>query len=112
MRSERFSFVGGIIYVAGWRSAFLITGIFGFLRVVIFQIFIRRHPELSQTDKTATLPRRPWIELLAYRETWAVFICRFLADPVWYFYLFWIPSFLSQERGLHLGGIALVAGIP
>jgi ACS family hexuronate transporter-like MFS transporter len=106
------SIVGGITYVAGWRAAFLITGSLGFIWVICFQIFIRRHPELSHTDNTATLPRRPWIELLAYRETWAVFICRFLADPVWYFYLFWIPSFLSQERGLNLGGIALVAGIP
>jgi len=106
------SIVGGLTYYYGWRSAFLVTGLIGILWVIVFQIFMRRHPELAHTDQTVKLPRRSWIHLLSYRETWAVFLCRFLADPLWYFYLFWIPSFLDQERGLNLAGIALVAGIP
>jgi ACS family hexuronate transporter-like MFS transporter len=53
-----------------------------------------------------------WRELLGYRQTWVVFICRFLADPVWYFYVFWIPEFLARERGLSLAAIGAVAWIP
>jgi ACS family hexuronate transporter-like MFS transporter len=49
---------------------------------------------------------------LRYRQTWAVFVCRFFADPLWYFFVFWIPEFLTRERGLNLAGIALVAWIP
>jgi ACS family hexuronate transporter-like MFS transporter len=41
-----------------------------------------------------------------------VFFCRFLADPLWYFFVFWIPEFLTRERGLNLAGIGLVAWIP
>jgi ACS family hexuronate transporter-like MFS transporter len=50
--------------------------------------------------------------LLRYRQAWAVFVCRFLADPLWFFYVFWIPEFLSRERGLNLASIGAVAWIP
>jgi ACS family hexuronate transporter-like MFS transporter len=52
------------------------------------------------------------VQLLRYRQTWAVFFCRFFADPLWFFYVFWIPEFLTRERGLNLAGIAAVAWIP
>jgi MFS transporter, ACS family, hexuronate transporter len=53
-----------------------------------------------------------WVALARYRQTWAVFVCRFLADPMWYFFVFWIPEFLSSQRGLGLAGIGMLAGIP
>ena len=60
----------------------------------------------------AAADRVHWVELLRYRQTWAVFFCRFFADPLWFFYVFWIPEFLTRERGLNLAGIAAVAWIP
>ena len=101
----------------GWRGAFFATGAIGFLWVVAFQIFRHLHPQMRATDKgqgsfDPAAPRVRWISLLRYRQTWAVFFCRFFADPLWYFYVFWIPEFLTRERGLNLAGIGAVAWIP
>ena len=99
----------------GWRAAFLVTGSLGFLWVVLFQVFRLRHPQMEITergDRGSSSARASWRELLRYRQTWAVFVCRFLADPLWYFFVFWIPEFLTRERGLHLGAIGAVAWIP
>jgi ACS family hexuronate transporter-like MFS transporter len=101
----------------GWRGAFLITGALGFLWVVAFQAFRVLHPRMRETDRgqssrDAAGPRVRWRSLLRYRQTWAVFFCRFFADPLWYFYVFWIPEFLARERGLNLAAIGAVAWIP
>jgi len=65
--------------------------------------------ELASATRTGRLG---WGRLVRYRQTWAPFACRFLADPLWYFYVFWIPEFLSKERGLDLKTIGAVAWIP
>jgi ACS family hexuronate transporter-like MFS transporter len=99
----------------GWRAAFLVTGGLGFLWVLAFQLFRAAHPRMRETDRgqsNAGVPRVPWRSLIGYRQTWAVFFCRFFADPLWYFYVFWIPEFLVRERGLDLAGIGAVAWIP
>ncbi len=100
----------------GWRAAFLATGAIGFLWVAAFQVFRRWHPEMARSERAARTRsgqgNLPWRSLIRYRQTWAVFACRFLADPLWYFYIFWIPSYLASERGLNLAGIGMVAWIP
>ncbi len=98
----------------GWRFAFVATGLFGFLWVAAFQIFRKMHPQMAETEKAATRQeeRARWAPLLKRRQTWAVFVCRFMADPMWYFFVFWIPEFLTRERNMGLGGIAKVAWIP
>jgi MFS transporter, ACS family, hexuronate transporter len=97
----------------GWRAAFLITGALGLLWVVAFQIFRYLHPEMARSEAVReTSAAVPWKALLRYRQTWAVFTCRFLADPIWYFFIFWIPEFLTRQRGLTLAGIGDVAWIP
>jgi ACS family hexuronate transporter-like MFS transporter len=109
---------GLVVYVTarfGWRAAFLVTGSLGFLWVIAFQVFRLRHPQMKLTergDAGSASDRMSWGELLRYKQTWAVFVCRFLADPLWYFYVFWIPEFLTRERGLHLGAIGAIAWIP
>src|SRR5439155_13937223 len=80
--------VAWITIRAGWRSAFVATGSIGFLWVAAFGIFRRFHPEMALTDRfaatEASAPDLAWTSLLRYRQTWAVFCCRFLADPLWY----------------------------
>jgi ACS family hexuronate transporter-like MFS transporter len=100
-----------------WQGAFLVTGALGFVWVGLFLMFRARHPLMQATDKGQTsreplAPRVRWLSLIRYRQTWAVFFCRFFADPLWYFYVFWIPEFLTRERGLDLAGIGAVAWIP
>ena len=101
---------------SSWRMAFVATGAIGFLWVASFQLFQRMHPEMLRTERElAAGPAArglAWSTLVRYRQTWAVFFCRFFADPLWYFYVFWIPEFLSRERGLNLAAIGAVAWIP
>jgi MFS transporter, ACS family, hexuronate transporter len=98
----------------GWRASFVVTGALGFAWVVAFQLFRWSHPKMELADRKQASESADlqWKELLRYRQTWAVFFCRFLADPLWYFFVFWIPEFLTRERGLNLAGIGLVAWIP
>ncbi|MCW5978545.1 MAG: MFS transporter [Bryobacteraceae bacterium] len=106
-----------ITHHSGWRGAFVITGAMGLAWVLVFQIFRFLHPamratEKGQTDGLPATPRLKWLALIRYRQAWAIFVCRFFADPIWYFYIFWIPEFLTRERGLNLTAIAAVAWIP
>ncbi|NWF83081.1 MAG: MFS transporter, partial [Bryobacteraceae bacterium] len=101
--------------LCGWRGAFMITGAAGFLWVLAFQVFRRFHPQMRGSDRgqqTAAAGAVSWRVLLRHRQAWVAFVCRFLADPVWYFYVFWIPEFLTGERGLSLTAIGAVAWIP
>jgi ACS family hexuronate transporter-like MFS transporter len=106
--------VVGVTAIAGWRGAFIATGAIGFLWVLAFQLFRRTHPQMARAEAApiAAADRVRWVELLRYRQTWAIFFCRFFADPLWFFFVFWIPEFLTRERGLNLAGIAAVAWIP
>src|ERR1022692_4553848 len=106
--------VAGLTYLGGWRAVFVATGAIGLLWVVAFQIFRRLHPEMktAESGPANAAAHVRWADLLGYRQTWAIFFCRFLADPMWYFFVFWIPEFLTRERGLDLAAIGAVAWIP
>ena len=99
-----------------WRAAFIVTGAIGFLWVTAFVVFQKFHPQMAVSERELAAATRTgrlgWGRLVRYRQTWAPFACRFLADPLWYFYVFWIPEFLSKERGLDLKAIGAVAWIP
>src|SRR5439155_1649100 len=51
--------------------------------------------------------RVPWIRLLGFRQTWAVAAGKLLADPIWWFYLYWLPKFLDARYGIRLAQVAL-----
>jgi MFS transporter, ACS family, hexuronate transporter len=108
--------VSAVTLRAGWRAAFVVTGLIGFLWVAAFALFRRLHPEMGQAEQAMRAIPAPaglsWGRLVRYRQTWAVFFCRFFADNVWYFYVFWIPEFLTRHRGLDLKAMAAVAWIP
>ena len=99
-----------------WRAAFLVTGAIGFAWVAAFSLFRRFHPEMALSEKrvpgSASASSIPWIRLARHRQTWAIFFCRFFADPLWYFYVFWIPEYLTHGRGLKFAQMASVAWIP
>ncbi len=60
----------------------------------------------------ALAPKIPWLHLLRHRQVWGLVLARFLSDPVWWFYVFWLPNYLSNERGLSLLEIGALAWIP
>jgi ACS family hexuronate transporter-like MFS transporter len=102
----------------GWRSAFLATGIFSMIWIVWWFKNYRKpvnHPTLTGTElrhiyKEAAVemgPSVPWVKLLAFRQTWAFSIAKFLTDPIWWFYLFWLPSYFSAKFHLNLSHLGL-----
>ena len=109
----------------GWRWAFVITGSIGFIWLVLWLIFYEIpsrqkrlgkaeldyiNSDTKQTDRTDKLKddsKISWGKLLSYKQTWAFSIGKFLTDPIWWFYLFWLPDFLESQYGLKGTAIAL-----
>ncbi len=100
----------------GWQGAFIATGSIGFLWLVLWLVFYRapeEHKRISAAElafirsdpEESTAPLR-WVEIARYKQTWAFALGKFLTDPVWWLYLFWIPDFL-HTRGLDLKGMRL-----
>lgn len=102
----------------GWQWAFIITGAFGFIWLIFWFLLYEvpaRHKKLSaaeldyinadEDEKPAVevlevQPKIGWGKLLTYRQTWAFAIGKLLTDPIWWFYLFWLPDFLSSQYNL------------
>ena len=103
----------------GWHSAFVFTGMLSLTFVVLWSLIYREpedHKRLSpeelalirsDSDETAAVEKVPYFRMLKKRATWAFLLGKFLTDPVWWFYLFWIPGFLSQKYHVNLGNVGL-----
>lgn len=114
----------------GWRPAFLATGTFSSLWIVWWAWKYRRPRESAkisaaelqwiegrdasqQVSEAASEPpgaaaaKVPWASLLRYRQTWAFAVAKFLTDPIWYFYLFWMPKFLDHRFHIGLAHLGL-----
>jgi MFS transporter, ACS family, aldohexuronate transporter len=101
----------------GWRWAFIITGLVGFVWLVFWLLLYRRpeeHPRLSkaelayiQSDPAEPATRIPWSRLLPHKQTWAFSIGKFMTDPIWWIYLFWLPDFLNKTYKIDLKNIGL-----
>lgn len=110
-------FVPWIMMRWGWRWAFLITGSLGFAWLLLWLAIYRKpeeHPnctrgelEYIQADPIPEPARVRWPALLKYRQTWTFALGKFLTDPIWWFYLFWIPDYMQRVHGLKLSGIFL-----
>jgi MFS transporter, ACS family, hexuronate transporter len=107
-----------IVRYCGWRAAFLATGTFSMIWIVWWYKNYRKpasHPtltgrELRHIYKEAAVemgPSVPWVKLLGFRQTWAFSIAKFLTDPIWWFYLFWLPSYFSAKFHLNLSHLGL-----
>jgi len=101
----------------GWRWAFVIVGSLGFAWLALWLLLYQKpedHPRCSkseleyiQGDKPQPTEKIKWLGLLPYRQTWAIACGKFLTDPIWWFYLFWVPDFLERQHGVHLAQIGL-----
>lgn len=100
----------------GWRWAFIMTGAIGFVWL-LFWIPMYARPEVhSRVSKTELAyiqsdppdppaAKIPWLQLVPHRQTSAFAIAKYMTDPIWWFYLYWIPNFLRQNHGLDLSTI-------
>lgn len=101
----------------GWRSAFIGIGALGFVWLVFWLLIYRKpaehprvsRPELDYISSGLTEPtgKIGWATLIPMRQTWAFVLGKFLTDPVWWFYLFWVPGFLQSKHGLALTGLGI-----
>ncbi|MFS0772764.1 MFS transporter [Sphingomonas sp. 1P08PE] len=97
----------------GWEAAFIVTGLLGFAWLAAWLVFYRapaNHPRVSASERAyidadATVelqPHVPWRALFRQRSTLAFAVAKFLTDPVWYLFLFWLPDLLSKQYDLDL----------
>jgi len=124
--------IGGIALTYGWRSAFWITGVAGLLWMIAWYLVYPRPARQTATAVTAAAAAEAvatpaldtpaasapavsmkgvWGRLARDRTVWALVASRAVADPVWYFYLFWFPKYLGDARGMSLAAIASLAWI-
>lgn len=99
----------------GWQSAFIAAGVLGFIWV-IFWLRMPKNPRVKLAEESAALAQAekeearasiPWKKLLAYRQSWSLILVRFLTDPIWWFFLFWLPDFFSKHFGYNIKESAL-----
>jgi MFS transporter, ACS family, aldohexuronate transporter len=128
-----------VVYLAqkyGWRAAFLFTGSLGLFWVIAWvwmYYFPARHPRISDeelrlirggddasdaSDASRVSEERSgfdfvrWLGFFRFPQTWGLLVARVISDPVWWFYLFWMPKYLTEARGLTMAQMASVAWIP
>ncbi|WP_299514511.1 MFS transporter [Mucilaginibacter sp.] len=102
----------------GWQMAFLITGAIGFIWLIFWLIFYEVpskhkkitpaeydyiHSDIGDAEEIANEAKKvKWIELFKIRQTWSFFFGKFLTDPIWWFFLFWLPPYFSSTFKLDL----------
>lgn len=99
----------------GWQSAFIAAGVLGFIWV-IFWLRMPKNSRVKLAEESAALAQAekeearasiPWRKLLAYRQSWSLILVRFMTDPIWWFFLFWLPDFFSKHFGYNIKESAL-----
>jgi ACS family hexuronate transporter-like MFS transporter len=100
----------------GWQAAFIVTGAIGLLWLVLWIPLYRRpheHPRVSAAELAhinSDPPDAPgkvrWLRLLGFRQAWAFAVGKFMTDPIWSFYLFWLPSFFKDRHNVDLKEVA------
>jgi len=116
-----------VAILLGWRYAFLVSGSLGLLWVVLWLSVYRplkRHPRVGEGERQLIESGREmptsstergfvrWLNLLKHRNVWGIVLGRSLTDPIWWFYVFWLPQYFSDERGFSLKQIAAFVWIP
>jgi len=94
----------------GWRSTFVIAGAAGILWV-FFWIPLFRNPPAQADDSPADDEKVSWGSLFNTRQAWAYMVAKFLTDPVWWFYLIWLPDYFKKEQHLDLKALGVVPSL-
>lgn len=120
-------FVAFMAIQFGWRYAFVAAGLLGFFWLIPWLYFYHpfdSHPRLSEEERKLIQERRDtpaasaltgakrWLVHLKERNVWGIVLGRSLTDPIWWFYVFWLPAYLSEARGFSLKEIGAFAWIP
>ena len=106
--------VPGLAVAWGWQSPFVAAGLAGLLWLLLWIPFYQS-PERcrwlgaaeagwirSDPGESNSQAKIPWLRLLGYRQTWSFIVAKFLTDPVWWFFLIWLPDYFYKTRGLEI----------
>lgn len=110
--------VGFLLYKLGWPYAFLTTSGFAILWLVLWLMMYRRPTDqlrvslaelayINQDPAPSVEKKLAWSQLLPHRQTWAFLLGKVFTDPIWWFYLYWLPGFLHGRFGLTLTAMGL-----
>ncbi len=118
--------VGYLLEKWGWQAAFIATGGFGFACLILWLAIYRqprRHPWITEGELQTIESREadekgepeskiPWSRILGYRQAWGFTLGKFMTDPIWWFYIFWLPKYLMQARGFSLAMMEWFGAVP
>ncbi len=90
----------------GWRSTFVAAGVLGIIWILFWIPLYKKAPQLAE-EEVAPERKIPWSSLLRVKQTWAYMIAKFLTDPVWWFYLIWLPDYFKKEQHLDIKAMGL-----
>jgi ACS family hexuronate transporter-like MFS transporter len=110
----------------GWRASFVVTGCLGLVWLAPWLALYKlpeNHPQITVEELNLIRAGRGSAahtglggmtksELLRHPQTWGLLLARFISDPVWWFYLFWLPKYLMDQRGLTLIQMGMLAWFP
>jgi ACS family hexuronate transporter-like MFS transporter len=111
----------------GWRAGFMFSGVIGFVWLLVWlRVYhpLSDHPRVTENEVayirsgqinpglSAGTKKHRWLLLVHDRNVWGIVLGRALTDPIWWFYIFWLPQYLSDARGFSLQRIALFAWMP
>ncbi len=108
----------------GWKMAFVITGAIGFFWLLLWRWIYyepKKHPKISREELAIITSgqehedqksKGPWLSYFKHKEVWGLALSRFVSDGVFYFFIFWLPSWLADEKGFSLIEIGMFAWIP
>ncbi len=104
--------IAALTLAVGWRWAFGVIGLSGLVLAVLWQFFYRHPEHLNPTDEQKQntgdkAVKVKWSEILKHRQTWGIMIGKFCTDPVWWFYIFWLPPYLHEKHGFNIKDIGL-----
>jgi ACS family hexuronate transporter-like MFS transporter len=119
-----------IVVLLSWRWVFIISGAFGILWAIAWLLFYHvptKHPRISKQESDYILKsleeekeqavekqtkKVDWLKLFTFKEVRCLILIKFLTDPVWFFYIFWLPKYLMDTRGFDIKQIGYYAWIP
>jgi len=101
-----------LIYLTGWRGVFTVTAIIGFLWVIVWLVIPKRKAVNAKSKVYSQKSKVNLARILGIKQVWVFILIRFLLDPIFYFYMFWIPKYLNEARGISIDRIGNLFWIP
>lgn len=117
--------IASVIIALNWRWAFIVSGALGLIWVLVWlRVYSKPDDNRFVTEEERAYIRAstepvdpgerhvPWLSILRYKKVWGIMLVKFLPDAGWYFFIFWLPKYLNDVRGLDIKGIGAYAWIP